>query len=535
MSDEETPAWIDPDWMEDPAIKTERRKHQRDEYLARRDVPFWACHWKMGLGKSKLILDVASYLYLRGLIDAVVVVVPNSVLGNWTRNEVPVHLAADHVSLIYPKRDSDEHVLRRALFSSPDEFVGKLRFLEMPYEAIAVTDRAFKFLARFMRLHRCFFVLDECTAIKHGKSETSKRIKRLGTLAERRWELTGTPYGNSVFNIHSQIEFIDPEFWARHGMRTYGTFKSSFGVFEPRHFSGRSVLQRVGYQRLDHLRSLVKTISSRLTREDAGIVLPPRTFDLKTFEMTEAQAELYEIVRSRYVAELESGLKIDATMALTRLTRLHQILAGFVGAEEISEQSAGLEDFPEIKLILKNRVVADIVDPSENPRLQLLSAIREQTDEKMIVYCRFTREIEHICELLGPRVARYDGKTKGDRLVGMDRFLNRDSDCDTLVANVKSLSHGWTLNVATLIVYYSNTPELERREQSEDRNYRIGQTKSVHVVDVGAVGTVDMKQIHSLRQHHDVAREMNGDQFRDWIKAPPPGSFTGGRKHWRRD
>ena len=67
--------------MEYP-FKTEPFNHQREEWLRSREEEARAIFWEQGTGKSKLTIDTACWLWLRGLIDGVLVVAPNGVHRN---------------------------------------------------------------------------------------------------------------------------------------------------------------------------------------------------------------------------------------------------------------------------------------------------------------------------------------------------------------------------------------------------------------------------------------------------------------------
>jgi SNF2 family DNA or RNA helicase len=66
-------------------------------------------------------------------------------------------------------------------------------------------------------------------------------------------------------------------------------------------------------------------------------------------------------------------------------------------------------------------------------------------------------------------------------------------------------------------VYYSNSFDLEVRLQSEDRAHRIGQTSKVTYVDLIAVGTVDERIVKALRNKINIASQVLGEDFKDWI------------------
>ena len=76
---------------------------------------------------------------------------------------------------------------------------------------------------------------------------------------------------------------------------------------------------------------------------------------------------------------------------------------------------------------------------------------------------------------------------------------------------------GSALTAANTVIYYSNSYDLEKRLQSEDRAHRIGQTGSVTYVDLVAEKTIDERIIKSLRSKINIANEIMGEDIKDWI------------------
>ena len=64
---------------------------------------------------------------------------------------------------------------------------------------------------------------------------------------------------------------------------------------------------------------------------------------------------------------------------------------------------------------------------------------------------------------------------------------------------------GLTLNAATFTAYLSNTFRYLHRQQSEDRNHRIGQEHNVTYMDFITEGTVDEHVLEAIAQKHNVA------------------------------
>ena len=85
------------------------------------------------------------------------------------------------------------------------------------------------------------------------------------------------------------------------------------------------------------------------------------------------------------------------------------------------------------------------------------------------------------------------------------------------IMKMNEIGYGITLTQANTVIYYSNSYDLEKRLQSEDRAHRIGQKKKVTYVDLIAEGTVDEKIVEALRSKINIASEVMGEQLKEWI------------------
>ena len=143
---------------------------------------------------------------------------------------------------------------------------------------------------------------------------------------------------------------------------------------------------------------------------------------------------------------------------------------------------------------------------------------------KVIIWANYRKNIQEIVStiegLAGPRsVASYYGDTPEDeREEVIKRFQDPNSDLQYFVGNTQTGGYGITLTQSQNVVYYSNSFDLEKRLQSEDRAHRIGQTNKVTYVDLVSKGTVDEKIVKALRSKLNLAQEVLGDEkWKDWI------------------
>lgn len=535
--------------MTDPAIKTEQLPHQAEIYLAERDSLGYALFHEMGLGKTKLMIDVFCHLFLAGKIDGVLVLAPNAVYSNWLTEEMPRHCAAPYVKLLFSSGSKgDKARMRRALFLSPEEWRGRLRVMCMAYDGLR-TDHGFKLAHDFSILYRLMIIADESTALKNPSTVTAKKAKKIRANCHYAWIATGTPTADKPFDIHSQIEFVFPDFWQRHGMRSISAFRAQFGVYEQRRAGMRIWSECVGYRDVDKLHDLVKSVSSRLLKEDSTVKLPPKMYKTISFELGAAQRRVYDQLREEFLAELDGGDGfVEASLAIVRLTRLQQIASGFVTAETPTKVAISLESQPEddelgtaldafdvdqhvvddaittwataeIKPRITEKQITDLVSATDNPRLAVLLQIVEECTHKMIVWCRFRRDVDIVCDALGEQCVRYDGSTKlSSRVEALRRFKDPADSARIFVANIHTISQGVTLTIAKTMVYYTNSFSPEKRLQSEDRGHRIGQDSPLLIIDLVARDTVDEKLIEGLRRKYAMSARVMGDRYREWIQ-----------------
>ncbi len=476
---------------------TEPFAHQREAYEATRDLKAHAVFWEMGCGKTKLALDVAAWQYLQGQIDTVLVIAPKGVHRNWVTDEIPRHLSPDvgeckSVWYSSTKAGTKKHQRELAEALEHDGLV----VIAMNYDAVIT--KPGKALAEKVMGRKVMLILDESPRIKNPTAKRTKAILKLAPQAVTRRILTGTPITNGPFDAFSQIQFLDPAFWARHQFGSFFAFKNHFGVFQTQNLQdGRRFNMCVSYRNVDTLYSMLEPISSRVVKEDV-LDLPEKLYSKVYVELTREQRQLYRQIADDAIAFLSTGEMVTANLVIVEMLRLQQIVNGFVKTED--------SDDP-------------VTVGTTNPRLNALVDVLESHDSQAIVWARFQYDIDLIAKRLaseGVTCVTYDGRTSdADRAKAIDTF--RSGDARVFVANPAAAGEGLTLTEANLVVYYSNAFKLSDRLQSEDRAHRIGQKKPVLYVDLVCPETVDEKIVEALRKKLDVASLITGDNFREWI------------------
>lgn len=483
--------------MTEYQFKSEPFPHQAELFARTRELPDYAYFWEQGCGKTKPAIDTAAGLYEAGQIDALVVIAPNGVHRNWVTDELPLHMpdrVAKAMDVDYwqsSKAGNKAHVQRmKTLFSHEG-----LSVVTVSYDGF-MTKAGLEYFGKFFRHRRVMLVVDEGHYIKTPKAVRTKTLIKAGKFASYKRLLTGTPIAQGPFDIYSQINFLDDNFWRTKGISNFSAFKQYFGVWNTRRLgNGRTFEQLVEYKNLDQLTAWIAEKGHRLTKETAGLNLPPKLYSKRYFEMAPEQARAYQELRKTSMLELAGGT-VTAQLAMTLLLRLQQVTCGYVTDE--------------------TGVMHRLDD---NPRLDVMNEIADGLSSPAIVWARFTEDINQVVDSLSSKgfsAVRYDGQTSDDeRAEAKHRF--QKGEVQFFVGNPAAGSTGLTLTKARTVVYYSNSFKLVDRLQSEDRPHRIGQHNAVNYIDLIAEGTVDEKLVASLRTKFDVASQLTGDGLREWI------------------
>jgi len=313
--------------------------------------------------------------------------------------------------------------------------------------------------------------------------------------ARRRRILSGLPTPQSPLDIFTQFAFLDPNIL---GYGTFKPFQYRYAIMKqlPIGPGGRMVQTVAGYQRLDELRAKVKPYAYRV-RLDECYDLPPKMYSRRDIELTEEQVRAYAELKAFAVAVLEKTERVTATIVLTQLLRLHQILAGQTKSDD-----------------------GNVVRLPENRTAETLSVLEEHTG-KAIIWVAYHEDVLKLTEVLTQRygrgaVARFWGGNADTREAEEKEFLT-EPKCRFMIATAASGGRGRTWSVASLMIFYQNTFSLEHRLQSEERAQAVGKINSVGIVDLVARDTVEDKILDALRNKRHLSNEMTGDAWKKWV------------------
>lgn len=462
---------------------TEPYAHQLTEANNTWNIPARGVFWDMGTGKSKLMIDTIGMLYCAKEIDGAILIGDKGNYRNWAK-QIKEHLHPKYDRRVAVWTSAPDRHERAALSEILTPRDNCMDFLLINVESLS-SDRSAEQALKFIQTHYPLICLDEATSIKNHRAQRTKTAISIARRCEFRRVMTGTPITQSPLDVFSIFEFLGPNIL---GFRNYTAFKSYFAVTQRINLGpGRPQFdQIIGYRNLDQLTEMMSEHSSRITKDEC-LDLPPKVYEQVEVELTAEQEKAYRDLKAMALLQLEQG-QLTSTSALTTLNKLQQIVAGHVKLDN-----------------------GTIVELPSNRIMSLFDTLEEIGPQKVVIWCAFQQDVRSILQVMRemkkPAVGYYGETDERDREANLSAFVEHDAQY--FVATAATGGKGLNgLTVASHQIYFSNDFNLERRLQSEDRLHRIGQTKTVVIIDLVARRTTDEKILASHRDKKDVAGQV---------------------------
>lgn len=442
---------------------------------------------KMGTGKTFAAVHLAFARWRQKQIDGVMIICPSTLRATWAKE------IAKFATGPYEFRSHDPKASWLTEFYL-DRRTDRLSFMAVSVEGLGVSEALYLSACGYFVNRRVMVICDESSRIKNPDAKRTKRAWDLGAAGEYRMILNGTPTAIGLEDLFAQYEFLDPNII---GVGDYWSFRTRYLVF-----GGYENRQVVGYQRAEELMAQISPYTIEIGKDVLN--LPPKVPVERYVEITAEQRKMLKLVTKGSTGDPNEPL-IKVENSLEKILRCRQIVGGWLPrGKMVTRVIDGLE---------VEEIETEMIPFPTNPKLDMLLSLVEDNvkTSKFIIWSTFIHEIDAIYERLakeyGPAsVARYYGETSmEDRSRIEDRYCN-DPSLRFFVGNPATAGLGLTLisGESDVMVYYSGTNAYIDRAQSEDRAHRLGQKRSVTVVDLIADNTVDNLIVESVRQKMDI-------------------------------
>lgn len=413
----------------------------------------------MGLGKTLQMLALIAHTRDEGERRPFLVVAPTSVITTW-RDEAAQFTPDLRVAAIEATEKKRAHSVADAAAEAD----------------IVVTSYALLRLAEdeFAEVAWAGLVLDEAQFVKNAQTKLYKAARSVR--ADVTFAITGTPLENSLTDLWSLLSLTAPGLFA-----SARRFREEYvGPIEKGKVPENEEGGPFRAKRLARLKRRIRPLVLRRTKELVASDLPAKAEQLLHIELNPAHRALYDTVLQRErqkVLGLLDDLDRNRFIVFRSLTLLRML-----------SLSPALVD-PAHSAIPSSKL--------EALSGQLLEVVAE--GHRCLVFSQFTSYLSEVAARLerdGIDYVYLDGSTR-DRAKVIEAF--RSGEAPVFLISLKAGGFGLTLTEADYVFLLDPWWNPAAEAQAVDRAHRIGQTRTVMVYRMIAVGTIEEK-VMALQQ-----------------------------------
>ncbi len=407
----------------------------------------------MGLGKTIQTLAFMQQFSGRGE-GASLIVMPASLIHNW-KNEI-LRFAPDLRYLIHL---GNQRTKDTAIFAGFD--------LVLTTYGICRNDQTMLSQYSFF-----YIILDESQMIRNPEALTSQAVYSLRS--RYRLVLTGTPITNSLLDLWSQMNFLQPglmgnlQAFKRHYMQITDPEKDKI--------------------RVERLKQLVSPFILRRRKADVEPDLPELSIEYRYCEMTPEQAQRYEIeksaVRNELLEGIESGrIAASSVQVLRALTRMRQIACHPMLVDKAWEGDSGkLEEV-----------------------MRSLETLREE-NQKALIFSSFVEHLKIFERQFTEREWAYSILTGST--ANRERVINEyrmDPERHFFLISLKAGGFGLNLTDAGYVFLLDPWWNEASEMQAIGRSHRIGQSQKVIAYRFISKDTIEEKMLRLQQRKQELS------------------------------
>ncbi|KAI9298521.1 hypothetical protein K502DRAFT_311406, partial [Neoconidiobolus thromboides FSU 785] len=413
---------------------------------------------EMGLGKTVQSVSFIYHIYrtckIRGPF---LIVAPLSTIPHWERE---FKAWTDLNVVVYHGSSTSRNIIVDSEFYYKDEEGGRLSELYKMEVLITTYEMILSGAAQLSPIFWRVGVFDEAHRLKNRNSKVLEILRNYNI--EHRVLLTGTPLQNSVSELFSLLNFLEPTRFSneKQFLEEFGDLKSSAEVAE--------------------LQELLKPIMLRRFKEDVEKSIPSKEETVVEVELTNVQKKWYRAILERNFTYIRRGGKgegpsLNNIMMELRKCCNHPFL--IKGAEELivkEQEEKGSQSLMQTMIQSSGKLV--LLD-------KLLPKLKAN-GHKVLIFSQMTKVLDLLAEYLHYRnyeTERIDGGVQSsERQIAIDRFTT-SSTSFTFLLCTRAGGVGINLTAADTVIIFDSDWNPQNDLQAQARVHRIGQTKPVKI------------------------------------------------------
>lgn len=430
---------------------------------------------EQGLGKTLQIITLARYKKEhQGLKHCLIICGINSLKWNWVK-EVHKFCKLEDAIVLGTRVNKKGNVVsitkeetKEQIDSCPEQFFWIINIEKMRIDKEETKNKSgiVHHLNKLIEQGDLgMIVIDECHKVKSITSSQSKGILTLDSKASK-VGMTGTLLVNNPYDLYCPMSFV--------GLINYNKW-----VFERKFVIKDDWGNVIGYQNMDDLHNILYKSSIRRTKDILD--LPEKMYKQEWLEFSKEEQSVFNQLIGEESFKLDKIEEPFDMMAI--ITRMRQAT---VASGLLTTKCNKSTKFDRLK---------DILEEAKN------------NNEKVLVFCPFTQALElglEYCKEYNPKIV------KGGMGQGVQQTVDEHENTEgfsVLFAQEATLGVGYTLTNTSIVVFLSPPWSRATYDQCCDRCHRIGQKKTVQIIDLLVQNTYDeiiYKKLHGKGAMSDV-------------------------------
>ncbi|TDH13447.1 hypothetical protein EPR50_G00034810 [Perca flavescens] len=418
---------------------------------------------EMGLGKTIQSITFLYEIFSMGIRGPFLIIAPLSTITNWEREfRTWTHM---NVIVYHGSQISRQMILQYEMFYRDPQgntIPGVLKF----HGVITTFEMIMADSPELKKLHWRCVVIDEAHRLKNRNCKLLEGLKLMNL--EHKVLLTGTPLQNSVEELFSLLNFLEPLQFP-----SESTFLEEFGDLKTD-------------EQVKKLQAILKPMMLRRLKDDVEKNLAPKQETIIEVELTNIQKKYYRAILEKNFSFLSKGANqhnmpnlINTMMELRKCCN-HPYL--ITGAEEKILESFRKYHSPDA---LDFQLQAMIQAAGKLVLIDKLLPKLLAGGHKVLVFSQMVRCLDIMEDYLIQRrytYERIDGRVRGNlRQAAIDRFCKPDSDRFVFLLCTRAGGLGINLTAADTCIIFDSDWNPQNDLQAQARCHRIGQSKAVKV------------------------------------------------------